>query len=313
MPSVDELLKRWRAADLLDEATAERIRAYERGHAGAEPDERPGVLEALVYLGLAIVAVGVAVLVAANWSDLAEWAQVAVVLVPGVLALVAGQALRTAGSAGMRRGGHVAWVLGTALVAGGAMVWANNGGWDDVDVGTTGAIVALAVALPLWLVAPSHPQMLALGAALFALAGALGSQPDDRTMLVHGVLAVLFGAAVIGLREAGWMKPPESAALVGAGLVAWGAFFAGFESGGAETLAFVAAAALVVVSIWHGVMVYMLTGVALGFAALVRAIATHVDDPTFASLALIIVGALLIAAVLLITRTKPWRLNRSAA
>jgi len=313
VPNVDDLLERWRSADVIDAVTADRIRAYERGHPQERSEDRPGVLEALVYLGLAIIAVGVAILVGVMWSDLTDWAKVAVLLVPGALAIVAGQGLRSLDNPGMRRGGHVMWAVATGLIAGGAAVWGDSAGLDGEDVGTVAALVAAAIGLTLWVLAPSHPQMLALGVALFALSAALGTQPDDHQMITQGLLAVAFGAAIIALRELRFMRPEESAALVGAALVVQGAFFAGFEFGGAEAIAFGAAAALVVLSIWHGVMIYMLAGVGLGFAALVRSIATHVEDPALASLALIVVGVLLIAIVMLITRTKPWRMNGSAA
>jgi len=79
-----EHLRRWREAGLIDEAAAGRIAAFEREHAGERPaaagdaGERPGALEALLYLGLAAAAAGIIVLVAMQWSELRPWSRLAV-------------------------------------------------------------------------------------------------------------------------------------------------------------------------------------------------------------------------------------------
>ena len=88
--------------------------------------------------------------------------------------------------------------------------------------------------------------------------------------------------------------------------VGWGTFFAGFESGVYEPLAFVAAAALVALSIQRRVLPYMLIGVALVFLGLVSSITRHSGDPTTAAAGLIVAGALLVGVVLVLARWQPW-------
>ncbi|MCK9518292.1 MAG: DUF2157 domain-containing protein [Dehalococcoidia bacterium] len=307
MSAPEEHLRRWQAAGLLDEATAARLREFESARHERTADERPGILEAVVYLGVAIAAVGVAILVGSAWGDLQDWARIAVVGVPAVLALLAGQALRSIGRPDMVRGGHVAWLLAEALLSGTAAVAADSAGWSEDDVALAAAIVAATSATALWLLAPSHVQVFGVGAGLFLLSMMLGTIPDEYTPLVAGLVAAAFGAALLALTELNWFRPTWSAQPVAALLLAWGVFFGSFDDPWAEAVAFIAAAALVVLSIGRGVFVYMVLGLALGFGALVRAIAMHVDDPTAASLALIMVGALLVGSVILLARHKPWR------
>ena len=56
-----DYLKRWRAAGLIDDTTADSIRACEAAGSKKQPneEERPSLIEALLYLGLVVVAVGV--------------------------------------------------------------------------------------------------------------------------------------------------------------------------------------------------------------------------------------------------------------
>jgi hypothetical protein len=141
----------------------------------------------------------------------------------------------------------------------------------------------------------------------------MGSLPDEYTPLLPGIMTAIFGAALLVMTETGAFHPRWAAQGVSALLLTWGAFFAGFDEPWAESLAFIAAVALVALSIWRGAFAYMVLGLALGFGALVRSIAIHVDDPTAASLALILVGALLVGSVLLLARHKPWRASPLAA
>lgn len=300
-------LRRWQAAGLLDEATAERLRRFEAERSSREREDRPGILEAVVYLGVAVVAVGVAVLIGSSWDELQEWARIAVVAGPAVAALLAGFALRATGQPELVRGGHLAWLVATVLSGVTAGVIADMSDANEDTVFHVSAIVACVVALTLWVVAPSHIQVFALAVALFFLTMAAGTLPDAFDAVLTSLMALGFGAAGLALAEAGLLPPLPTARVMFGLLLAWGGFFGGFEAEWLEAAAFVVAGALIVVSIARGVFVYMVLGLLLGFAALVRAIAMHVEDPTAAALALIVVGVLIVGSIILLARFRARR------
>lgn len=312
MPSPLEALERWRAAGLVDDATAGRIRDFEARREREAGDDRPSVLEALIYLGVAIVVMGIVVLAGENWQELENWARIAVLALPGALAILAGQALRSFKEPGLVRGGHMAWLAATALLGGAAAVFGETLDWEEVHIAMGAGVAGTAVALVLWALAPSHPQVLGLGGGLFTAAISLTAYPDDENLLLGGGAVAVLGIAGIALTELGFVTPRISARAVFGAMLAFGAFFAGFEAGEAEVIGFAAAIGLVVLSVARGGLAYTLEGVAAGFAALFRSIIVHVEDPTAAALALVVVGVLMVATVIAVTRFRPWHQGEPA-
>lgn len=310
MASAEEHLERWRAAGILEEAAVERIRAFERDASRAkgreEGGEGPGILEALIYLGIAVTAVGVIILVSTTWEDLKDWARTAVVAVPGLLALALGAGLLRLDRPGMVRGGHIAWLTGGALISGATALAADSAGWHTDDSQLATGIVATVLALALWAVSPGHPQVIGIAAGTYMLTIALGGRSDEFSFHVAGISLVLIGAAEMVATERGWLEPRLAARAAASAGVTWGAFFAGFEEGWAESLVFVAGAGVVGLSIWRGSLFYMLAGVAGVFGGLIATITRHVEDETTAATMLIVIGALLIASVVSIARFRPW-------
>lgn len=319
--SLDDQLQRWREAGLIDVDAATRIRDFEADRSrGAPPepgtsgdDDRPGVLEALIYLGLAIVVVGVAVLVTTIWDDLEAWGRVAVLAVPGALAIVLGYVLRTLREPGMVRGGHLAWLAATALLAGAVIVIGESSDWEPEDSALVASLAAAIIALALWAVSASHPQAVGVVAAATFVASMVGTRIDDNGPTAVGLLCVAFGAAGVVLAEARYFRPHSTAAGSSAALVAFGALFLMFDTAWGEALSFAVAGALVAASILRGVMLYMLLGVALAFVGLIQVIAERVGDPALASAALIAVGVVLIGVVLVLMKVRPWRMARPDA
>lgn len=311
MASVEEHLRRWLTAGIVDEPLAERVRQFERSQpAPARPG--PSLLEALVYLGIAVVGVGVAILVGSNWDDLEEWSRVSVYAVPGVLALAAGVGLQRTREAALDRGAQVAWLAGGALVAGSAAIAASNAGWAEENVVLAAGTVGTVLALLLWALSPEHPQVVGIAAALFLLSMAFGARWEDFNMQAAFLSLATFGVAGIGLAEYGLLRPRVSARAVGAIGVAVGAFFAVVEQGWAEPAPFIAGVALIALSIRLGVFLYVIFGVGAVFAGLIYTVARHAGNSTQASAALIVIGALMVATVLILAQTRPW-LRRKAA
>jgi len=93
MPTIEDELQRWTGAGLLDEATAERIRAFEASR------ERPAglrwqVLLALIF-GAILLASGISLFVAAHWDELSPMARFAVVMLMLIVLHVGGVLARS--------------------------------------------------------------------------------------------------------------------------------------------------------------------------------------------------------------------------
>ena len=110
--STQRLLARWKAAGLLDRATADRIEAWEAGNAPAHSG-RLGKF-AFAFGGLMLGA-GVLLFVAANWDELSPWARFAT-LAGVVTILHVGGALVESRSAALAQTLHA---VGTGALGGG--------------------------------------------------------------------------------------------------------------------------------------------------------------------------------------------------
>ncbi len=93
MPSLEELLRRWTSAGVIDRSTAQRIRAFEQTR------EQPGGLRWQVLLALAfggiLLAAGIILFVAAQWDQLSPWTRF--FLVVGLVVVLHGAAILVRG------------------------------------------------------------------------------------------------------------------------------------------------------------------------------------------------------------------------
>lgn len=324
MGQIDDLLQRWLTAGLIEQDTAERIRSFEAAQAAAaqrEEDDRPGVIEVLLYLGVAVLAVGVFALMAQNWPELHSGARLAALAVPTVVCLGGGALMRVSPEAGVRRAGQMAWLVAVALTAGTMAVFFNEyhpGGLEFEDDRETMLIIAAAtagLALLLWVLSPTHAQVLGLAAGVVFVAQALGNWPDDYSEGLAGVTLLTIGIVAVGLVELGLLRPKETSQLLFGAMAMAGPYQAGFIENGLpfELLSFVIGAALITLGIMRSSFIYVLVGVAGLFLVLVTFIFEHFEDDIGAPLALILSGAILIGAVLLLARFRPALRHRAAA
>ena len=316
MGQLEDYLRRWLTAGVIEDSTAERIRAFERERdaqrTGAGSD-RPGVIEVLLYLGVAVLAVGVFALMAQNWPELESGARVAVLAVPAMICLGAGALMHTSPQAGVNRAGQMAWLVAVGLAAGTLAVFLDEfqpSGVNFEDDPSGLLIVAgatAALALGLWTLSPSHAQVLGLSGATFFLAQALGNWPDSFSAALAGMTLLGVGAAAIALTEAGLMRPKLSSQLLFGILGVAGVYQAGFADNGTvfELLGFAVGAGLVVLGVMRQTFVYVFVGVGGLFVMLVTFIFEHFEDQLGAPLALILSGAILIGAVLLLAQVRP--------
>ncbi len=297
-----DYLKRWRQAGLIDEPTARAIVSFESKEVRPEPSERPSLTEAVLYLGLIVVAVGVLTLIGNNWEQMQSFARILAVGVPAALALGLGFALRSTGDRAFVRGGQVAWLLTVALTFATVLVVFHEwGAGDDERNGLlAGGVVTLSLALLLWAISGSVPQVVAVAGAMFTFGQTLGAWPDDFSTALAGTTALLAGGLAIALVELGVFTPKWAASPLFALVAAAGIYEAGIDGTvvWAETLSFVVAAGLMALGITRSNFAYLVVGVVLAFVSLVTLMFEHFQSDLGAPVALIVSGALLVAAVL---------------
>jgi hypothetical protein len=311
LATIESQLNRWQDAGVLDAETAERIRQFEanREKTGTQ-SERPGAIEAVIYLGVAVVGVGALVLIATNWGTLNAATQIGVPAVSGLLAFLIGRSMLRSNGPQLVRGGQVAWLLSLALFATAWVIAADNAGMEGESTLLVGGLAVLAVGAVLWAWSPASSQMvgIAAGSVLTAagLAAVAGTEHYGGT--IFGLSLVFMAALGLALSERGLLGPRAAGQLLSCLLILIGASLGSMLPGpvGVETIGFASGAALVALSIRLGVFAYMGFGVATLFLALLTLVLRRVDDPTEAGLALTGVGLALLAGILLLARWRPW-------
>lgn len=318
--SIDDDLQRWRDAGLIDSATATAIRKFEDTRAKQHQD-RPGIAEALLYVGLTAVGVGAFLLGALLWEDLTTLARILVLAVPGVILAVLGGVLRNMREPAAARGGAMAWVLAVALLSGAVAVILNANDRPEEEVGFVTFTAAVVLALAAWVLAPTHAQVVALAAslAMWCLVAPIQADAVDIVNsdgpLVPAMLLVALGIIWIGVTEAGWMRPRVTARMLGGLSLALGAYAGGFDSGARvafETLVIVAGAGLIALGVWRGAFAYVAFGVIALFLGGITIILRRVPDPAVGAMVVMVAGVLLVVAVLLLARWRPWEREQAA-
>ncbi len=309
MAEIRDLLSRWLAAGVLDEPGAERIRTFEAANVPAvEKTNRPGALEALLYLGLAVLGVGAFNLVGDNWEQIESWARVLALGVPMVLMLGVGAVLSRSTEPQLERGSQAAWLLGVALFAAFLAVTFHEYGLGLSKTDERGWLLVVAtatvlLAVGLWVLSPSHAQVLAIAGASLFLGQAVGGWTDDFSQEIAGSTILLAGLAGVALAEAGWFTPQWSARLFFAVLAIAGPFEAGVGDGGPLAFEFVAglaAAGVIALGVLRGGFSLVLAGVGGAFVVMIAFIFEHFQDRLGAPLAMMISGGVLVAGVLLL-------------
>ncbi len=231
---IDELLERWRHAELIDAATAERIRTFEAAR-GRPRQLRWPVLLALSLGGL-MVSAGLLLFVAAHWDDLAPEARTVLLLslLAGCHAAAAAVADRFPPLATTLHGIGTAALGATIFLVGqtyhlesnwalGVLLWAVGAWAGCVLLRSWPQILFAAVLTPAWAVAEWTDRVERLGRAAYAtplagllllslvylLADARERRSTARTTLATvGAIAILpLGAFVATLGAQSWGRP----------------------------------------------------------------------------------------------------------
>lgn len=306
-------LARWRTAGLIDAETSAKIAQFEAGREAAAEraaEERPGLLEAVAYLGVAVVGVGVFVLLANAWDGIAEAVRPFIPAVAAVLAIVAGVFMRQSSEGGIRRGGTSAWAGSVALAATAAGLWTDQLGSEDA-IPLVAGITAMSLAIILWFAWHSTMQVLALALGGMVLMAGFAQGADAWTDLsptaVGGFVMLAMGIIAVTSAETGILVPTLPARGIAGLAVGFGASMASMQIGAFEVLPLIAGAGLIWLSIRTGYFGYTFVGVAVIFFGLFTSVVKHVRNPTIAALLLILIGLALLASVVLISRRRPWQ------
>ena len=321
MSTIEHHLGRWQHAGLLDAANVASILGWESKQAREPASERPSLIEALTYLGLAIVLLGITVLVGSNWDQVQLPLRVAIPAVPGVLAVVAGALLLRADRADLRRGGRMAWLLAVALAGAVAGVLGDEVGFAGEDIPLAIGLAALAAAVALATLERGGPQVVSLLGGMTMVAIGLGAEVarvDERyAMLAVGLTLAAGSALAVAAAETGVLRPTAIARGLGGFGLGLGGFLASTDGHSLDTwsefIVFPVAVLLIVLSLRREVFIYLAVGIAAAFLGIFTLVLRHVDDPTAMGLALIAIGMVLVASVIAIARLRPWQRRRHAA
>ncbi len=243
MPDIEQLLKRWQSAGVLDGVAAARIRAWE-----AEQKQTTGLawqgIVALILGGL-LLATGVVLFVSAHWDDIGPGARFALVVTMVAVCHLAGALVRDnyrALSTALHAVGTVSTGAAIALVGqifnieehwpAAILLWtvAALAGWillqDEIQQTLT------LLLLPAWLFCELEystqqhiGQEIYLGRFLFVWSiFYLTVFLDSRSKVVHGILlaaAAIAGAVGTGLMTAGWSSWSATQTFIPFGTCFW--------------------------------------------------------------------------------------------
>lgn len=313
--SLENDLQRWRAADLLDEATAERIRLFE-SQRHKEAGDRPSVTEALLYIGFVAIGVGAFTLGALLWEDLTTPARVVATLGPGLVAVLFGALMLPMASVPFRRGGSVAWFVAVPLLAATVAIVLEANDIDGENVFMATAVAAAALAAIAWVLSPTHPQILALGISLGMFAASIaveaeqGGYVEERGQAIWAGLTIALSLAWLAATEAEWLSPKVSARLLGAVGLAGAAYIGGFDQEYQvlfEVAVIAAGVFLVAASVTRNAFVFMGPGVVALFLGAITIIMRRVPDPVVGALVVMLGGIGMIVTVLVLAKAKPWK------
>lgn len=304
MASLEAQLDRWLTAGIIDSQAAGRIREFERERPGEQ--RGPTLVEAIVYLGVLVAAVGAMILVGSNWEELPGWARVAVVGGSGLLALLAGEAFSRLARPAMQRAGQVALLVGGVLLTAAVGVLTSSAGGSEEDAALAVGLTALPLSLLLWARSPEHPQVVGVGLGIWAFGISWLARFDEDAFEVAWFTIAGLGVLCLAATERAWFYPRVSARAVASVSIGAGAFFGSTQGGLVEVVPFLAGGLLIAASLARRTFVYIVAGIATAFVALVQVILRHIDDPTLAAIALMAIGIVLVAVVLALARIRPW-------
>ncbi|MGZ6793673.1 MAG: hypothetical protein ACXVFV_12010, partial [Mycobacteriales bacterium] len=266
------------------------------------------VVEALAYVGGALVVIATLLLAGRYWGDLSTAARVALVGAGAVLLVVVGALVPAVpGTAGARLRSAV-WLLATGATAGFMALLADQ--VLDLRGADTGLLATAGTALPaalLWRASRMVPQQAACFAALCgtaatALAEVRPSGQDGDALPGLGLLAV--GTAWAALALLGRVGPrAASLALGGLGVVVGSLYVQ--QAGWGHVVGLLAVVALVALALRFDELLLLALGTVGLFGVLPSAVSSWFPGALAVPLVLLLCGGLLVLVALRAVRRRP--------
>lgn len=268
------------------------------------------MIEALAYLGGAIVLVGAMLIGAQYWPDLGTGARLLIVGTAALVLLAAGFAVPARAGTIARRLRSILWLLSTSA---GAAFWALLGhqalDWQAQDTALLTGVGSAVYAAVLWGVTRSAIQQLATFLATLVTAGTAAAHLDGSAWPGIAVWAV--SAAWLAVGRAGLLAAKRlTQATAAAGLI----IGAGLTMDGDAAIVFALATTIALISagvIWREIAVVLVGAFGL-VQFLPMAVTTWFSGRAAAPVALLFGGGVLVtSAVVLARRTAERRAAES--
>jgi len=306
--TVTALVDDWVAEGILSPEQADRIKT--RCH-GVELSVLPSrhaptaslAIEALSYLGGAIIVVGALSLVAQYWDGLTTVMRLVIVGAACVGLLASGFAVPDRLQDAAARLRAVLWLAATAATFGFLALLASDvldlGGHDLLLVASSGTAL---MAGALWVLRPAPVQQLAMMVTLMIAAGfAIADFVSTVSLPGLGVWGVAAVWVALGWRQV--LRPRRLAVTAGAAAMVVGAMITSTEDAGI-VLALATTAAIVAAAMASRDLVLLAVGAVAALVVLPTAVSTWFPDTLAAPMALLAVGACLVFAAIWTSRRR---------
>jgi hypothetical protein len=305
---VSALVDEWVGAGIISDEQADQIKTRSDGEERSDLPSRDArrtslAIEALSYLGGAIIVVGSLSLGAHYWEELTTLARLVIIGAVCVGLLASGFAVPDRLQEAALRLRSVLWLAATvatfgflALVAADVLDLAGQ----DLLLLSSGGTALTAGAL--WMMRPGSVQQMAMMVALMiAAAAAIADFVSADSLPGLGVWAIAAVWVSLGWRQV--LRPRRLAVTAGAASMVVGAMITSAEDSGV-LLALATTAAIIVAAMASGDLLLLAVGALASLVVLPTAVSTWFPDAVAAPLALLVVGGCLVLAAIWTSRRR---------
>lgn len=302
MTDLKDRLETWERQGLLSHDQADRILDFE----GREPTRRfPPWMEAVAYLGAALVLLALILLASEFWDRLTGVAQFALALVVTGILVTTGFLLRESQEPAAARAGSFAWLL--AIGGAGFAAWVAGDRMLDLVEERSALLAALAAfgtALALWWMARRTAQMIGMGLAAAFAAFTVMAQFDPMPDWGPNAALATVGAVWLLLTWGGIFEPEKVSYALGSIGVLFIGFFELLGTMPWPLLGLLAALSLMALAVRLEQGIMLGIGVAGLFLYVPATVFEVWGDTVGVPIALLITGIVLLAGILVAVRLR---------